>query len=120
MKLPGFVEKHSFQLKWLKVYICQLCVKHSLGSPFNPGTLNAVCFFVFFNPRLCGFDGVANGDDVPGHTSESDLLRAQNHKHRLPRQALQSAKLMHCIILWCLLFAPNTQMVQIATKNRKR
>lgn len=96
MKLPGFVEKHSFQLKWLKVCICQLCVKHSLGSPFNPGPLNAVCFF--FNPRLCGFDGVANGDDVPGHTSESVLLRDQNHKHCLPRQALQSAQLIQHII----------------------
>lgn len=45
LKLPGFVEQHSFQLKWLKVCICQLCVKNRLGSPFNPGTLNAGCFF---------------------------------------------------------------------------
>lgn len=94
MKLPGFVEQHSFQLKWLKVCICQLCVKHSLGSPFNPGTLNAGCVFY---PRLCGFDGVANCDDVPGHASESDLLRAQNHKHCLPWRALQSAQLIHHI-----------------------
>lgn len=54
MKLPGFVEQHSFQLKWLNICICQLGVKNSLGSPFNPGTLNTGCFFTHVFVVLMG------------------------------------------------------------------
>lgn len=101
MKLPGFVQQHSFQLKCFKVCVCQLCVKHSLGRTFNPGTL----MLGDFRPSICGFDGVVNCDvSVSGHTFECIVFGAHNHNHCLLRWDLQSAQLIRLISLWYLSF----------------